>query len=208
MEAMRNRLPQFSLSTLLLLTTIAALVITTFTLWLKVEPLRREVRRLRDAVGELNVTDVTKPHAIEIDTETELHWRWLVWIPEGESHVLRLETKEIPAVGIPEITKHRIGLTGDGEELLVEYRVGREPNGNYVGHLTGERQLISHNGSSLDWVGWSRRIIERRGVGKSTQQAVRNEPLLLLRYRVSEKAAGIPQIEDPSAGIAIWISPE
>lgn len=206
--ATRSRLPQFSLSTLLLLTTIAALAVTTFTLWRKVEPLRREVRRLRDIVGELDVTDETKLHAVEIETETELHWKWTVWIPEGEHFVLRMSTKEIPVTGIPEIAQQSIPLRASGEQIVIGYRIGKEPSGKFVGRLSVDQQLFVHAGNELDWVAWGRRIIERRGVGRATQQGRDGKPLLLFRYRVSETAAAIPQIEDPSNGVAIWLKPQ
>ena len=66
---------RYSLLTLVLATTIVALSITVVMLYREADPLRKEVARLRNEVGELNISDPSKLHAIRIDTSNELEWK-------------------------------------------------------------------------------------------------------------------------------------
>lgn len=60
----RPKRARFSLLTLLLVTTIVAISITVTMLNREIGPLQEDVARLRNEVGELNIGDPTKLHAI------------------------------------------------------------------------------------------------------------------------------------------------
>jgi hypothetical protein len=92
---------RFSLLTLMLVTAIVALSITVATLYREIGPLREEVARLRNEVGELNIDDPTKLHAIRIDTDSELEWKWRIWVPGGASYRLRGYGGQVPKEGYP-----------------------------------------------------------------------------------------------------------
>ncbi len=95
------RRPRFSLLTLLLLLTIAAIVVTVWQLYAELGPLRGEVKRLRNEVGELSVDDKTKLHAIRVPTDAESTWKWRVWIPKGRATVAHFHWGDISLTGLP-----------------------------------------------------------------------------------------------------------
>jgi len=129
--------PRFSLLTLLLLTTIVAMVTALWQQHPRYAPLRDEVRKLRNEVGSLTVDDPTKPHAIEVETGEPNHWRWRVYIPEQGNYRVHCYGDHIPKNGIPKSTgsgisaslpsgEHRFDLwlaplEANREQLLVRF---------------------------------------------------------------------------------------
>ena len=103
---------------------LVACGITIWQLWREVGPLRAEVRRLRDEVGELIVDDPTKIHAIEVRQKDELTWRWRLWIPAGRTYVLRAVGEDIPKPIFPKVGA-RCGC--EPGEMWVEYRITKDP---------------------------------------------------------------------------------
>lgn len=99
---MRRPRLRFSLLTALLVTTIVALAILVVKQWREVGPLRREVRLLRNEVGELAIEDPTKIHAIEIMTGDRQTSRWRVWVPEGEAVAAKFKWGAVSRTGFPE----------------------------------------------------------------------------------------------------------
>lgn len=197
--------PRLSLLSLFLLTAIVALSVTVAVLWSEVGPLRREVRQLRGEVGKLYVQDESLPCALALETDSDYEWKWIVWVPEGEQYEVFLAT-EVPKVGLPAESEDSITLRGDGSNFIVRYRLRRDPVDNWLkGSLTGQDRRADQAGSEFAWIEWTRRIIETRGVGRTAEAAEPDQPFVLLRYRVSETAAGIPQIEDPSPGVMLWM---
>ena len=92
---------RFSVLTLLLMTTLVALSVTVAMLYREIGPLREEVSRLRNEVGELNIEDPEKLHAIQVETDNELEWKWRIWVPEGASYRLRGDGGPVPKEGYP-----------------------------------------------------------------------------------------------------------
>ncbi len=207
-EKTTGRRHQFSLLNLLLLTAVAALSLTVVTLWREVTPLRHEVRRLRAEVGELEVRDESRPHAIQLETDSDTNWKWLVWIPDGTNYVLHLANEKIPRSGVPSTDRHCMVIVGSGEQLILQYRIRRDPvDDRLTGFLSAANQIMLHT-DGLEWIDWGRRIVEHRGVVRSSQQGPNDEPFVLLRYRNSLQAASIPFIEDPSPGVMVWLEPK
>jgi hypothetical protein len=127
--------------------TIVGLVIVVAQLWREVGPLREEVRRLRNETGRLFVEDKTKLHAIEVETDNELTWKWRVWIPENRTFVVHFTGENIPD-GFPQRNRMSIGLSEPGEQVIT-YRIQRDPrNDQWKGSLEPARAAwarpISH----------------------------------------------------------------
>jgi len=195
---------RFSIRTLLLVTTIVALSITVVMLQREVGPLREEVARLRNEVGELNVGDLKKLHAIRIDTDSELEWKWRIWVPEGVSYRLRSNGGQIPKEGYPG-QGGTMYLREPGEHVI-RYLIRRDPrNGHWNGSL--HTQTGSVGKDHQPWVEWSTRTSASGGVGSSTQSFETDQPVEIIRHRVSEKTDSSANIEDPAAGFVIWLEP-
>lgn len=201
-ELPRHR-PRFSLLTLLLLMTIAAMGIVIWPLWGEVEPLRTEVRRLRNEVGALSVEDETKFHAIAVPTSDEFTWKWRVWIPPGRHYRVFYQGDAIPKAGYP-ASLGSISLGTSGEQW-VEYRIRQDLRaGQWMGALATRDSGVGS--CQQDWVEWSRKASEGEGVGRTTTVFEPNERVLLQRFRVSQTNSS-SQVEDPAAGFMIWVEP-
>lgn len=100
-NARKPSLPRFSLLSALLLMTIIGLAIVVVQLWREIEPLRADLRRLRDEVGALSIDDPTKPCAIRVRTDNEFTWKWRIWVPKGQVFVLNYASENIPKQGLP-----------------------------------------------------------------------------------------------------------
>lgn len=194
---------RYSLLTLALVTAIIALSITVAMLYREVLPLRDEVARLRSEVGELHVGDPSKLHAIRVETDSELEWKWRLWIPEGASYRLRAEGDRVPAEGYPSD-----GGTVDFREAgehVIRYVIRRDPRDErWYGSL--RTQVGSVGKDNQPWVEWSSRTSTSGGVGSSTQMYEADEQVEIIRHRVSE-ACSSADIEDPAAGFMIWLEP-
>jgi hypothetical protein len=199
----RRRL-RFSLLTLLLVMALAALGVTVLQLYRELVPMRAELRRLRDEVGELSIEDDELFHAIEVRTPEEFVWKWRIWIPEGAAYTLHHTSEKIPKRGFP-ASHSTITLTNPGEQW-VEYRISRNArSGKWMdGLLTS---MGSVGSSQQDWVEAGSRVSTGDGVGTTTKSFVPGQTIVLERYRVSTTANSSSKIEDPSAGFMIWLVP-
>ena len=195
---------RYSLLTLLLATAIIALSVTVALLYREVGPLRQEVRRLRDEVGYLSISDPTKLHAIQVDTSEELTWKWRLWIPEDQGYRLRSEGGEVPKSGYPSsgVTISRL----KSGETWIEYRIRRDPKS---GELRGSMRTPGFAAGSdvHDWVQWPRKRSTLDGVTSTTHVFVPGQTVELIRLRVSKDAASAQDIEDPADGFMIWLAP-
>jgi hypothetical protein len=195
---------RFSILTLMLVTAIVALSITVATLYREVGPLRKEVTRLRNEVGELNIDDPTMLHAIRIDTDSELGWKWRIWVPEGASYRLRGYGGQVPKEGYPS-QGGTMYLREPGEHV-VRYLIRRDPrDGRWNGSLHTRSGSVGKD--HQPWVEWSSRTFTGGGVGSSTRSFETDQQVEIIRHRVSEKANSSAKIEDPAAGFMIWLEP-
>jgi hypothetical protein len=195
--------PRFSLLTTLLLMALVACAITIWQLWREVGPLRAEVRRLRDEVGAISIDDPTKLHAIQVETNDELLWKWRVWLPENRAYVVRCLGETVPKEGFPK-AGGSIWLREPGEHVIA-YRIQRAPqNSQWYGQL--ETRTASVGKDLQPWIEWSRKTSTSGGVGKSTHASDPAQRLELIRHRVSQNSDS-SKIEDPAAGFMIWLEP-
>lgn len=199
----RGKASRFSLRTLLLVTAIIALSVTVAMQYRELGPLREEVARLRREVGELTVEDPTKLHAIRVETENELEWKWRIWIPEGASYRLRSHGGPIPKEGYP--TDGGTTYLRKPGEYIIRYVIRRDPrDGRWNGSLHSPRGSVGKD--HQPWVEWNSRVSMTAGVGQSTQSYETGRLVEITRYRASQ-ADSSEDIEDPAAGFMIWLEP-
>jgi len=195
---------RFSLLNLVFLMTFVAMAVALWKLNSELVPLRVEVRRLRDEVGELYIEDPTKLHAIRVDSNNELEWKWRIWIPKGARYRLRGNGGPVAAAGYPNgggtIHFHESG------EVVVRYRIQRDPrDGKWYGSLHSEGMSVGRD--EQPWVEWKSHLATGGGVGDVTCSFDVNETVDLIRRRVSEKAKNSTKVEDPAAGFQVWLEP-
>lgn len=199
---------RFSLTTLVLLTTITALAITVFLQWREVGPLRDEVRRLRDEVGEISLGDRDKIHAIRVHTPEPLVWKWRVWLPAGRRYRLRSEGGEgaISKAGFPEEggTMYVEPPADEGEEMWVEYRIKQDRDGDWRGYMRTRSGSVGAD--NHPWAAEGGRVSTTAGVGASTRVGEADEVLVLARFRTADVDSST-DIPDPADGFMVWIEP-
>lgn len=96
---------RFSLATLLLVTTIAAMGITITLLMREIGPLRAEVKKLREETGKLWIEDEAKIHAIQVPSEeegAERAYKFRIALPPGRKYKFCYSSTNIPATGLPD----------------------------------------------------------------------------------------------------------
>jgi hypothetical protein len=192
---------RYSIRSLLALTAFAAMAIVIWQLYAELTPLRAELRRLRDEVGELTIEDETKLHAIAVRTDDEMTWKWRIWIPEGRKYKLYYSGKQIPEQGFA--PSHGWMSLGEPGEHWIEYRIRRE-GGRWMDQLF--TQSGSVGSSQQDWVAWGNKTTTGAGVYYSTQAFEPQTSVVLKRYRV-RMPSDSPQIEDQTKGFMIWLEP-
>jgi hypothetical protein len=192
--------------------TIAALLLVIWRQWRDVGPLRAEVRRLRDEVGELTIADKSRVHAIEVATSAPLHWKWRVWIPDAAGGYVHFHFGDVPRDGYPD-TRNIGGLQLRAGEHVINLVVFRDPvTGQWKASCAGVTTPLSD--SAAEW--FTGKMRESRGSGVGFQTAViqpGQKTLLLKRHRVSlAKDANGPLpprdlLNDPSPapGFIIWL---
>lgn len=107
---------RFSLTTLVLLTTIIALAATVGVIYRELGPLRAEVRQYRDQLGILTINDPKVVHAIRLPTEDNEPRRYRVYLPEGRDYWLHYNQYSIPTRGVT--ASHSSNRLGAGEYLI------------------------------------------------------------------------------------------
>jgi hypothetical protein len=207
-----SRRPRFSLQKLLLAVTIAAMAIGLFAIAQRNYSLQsansrlaQENRRLRDITGELSVDDPSRVHAIQLRTQSELEWAWLVWLPEGSRYRLRCEggEGEIPEKGWP-AHGGTIWLGGAGERRI-HYSIRRDPvEGKWYGTLSASGGSVGRDDHS--WVEWNSKSSTTSGVGNTTESFRKGRRVELYRHRVWPGGSTGPS--DLTAGFVIWLEPE
>jgi hypothetical protein len=217
----------------LLVTAIVALVIVVWQLWQEVAPLRTEVRRLRNEVGELMIADDTKIYALNVRTNDDLTWKWRVYLPKNRRYRLNLVSNPVPESGYPAANSYSGSSSSvEAGEYVVEIAIRKDANGTWIArhsmHGVGESGGKGHSGgaTSLDapseWLDGGRRYTSS-GVLKAEQiLASPDERLLLVRLRPSVFTPKDPDSNDPLKanvgtsrpatgpvdGLLIWIDDE
>ena len=201
---------RFSLRTLVLFTTIAAMVVALVALnrnnrrlASRNEALTSENRRLRDELGELSIDDATQLHAIQTSGGENLEWVWRVWIPEGHEYRLRSDGGVIPKEGWPS-EGGTMFLRAAGEHVI-RYRILRDPRvDKWYGSLSTRGGSVGRD--QHEWVEWGSSKSTTGGVGATTQVFPNDKDKIveLGRHLVSQEKS-TDKIEDPAVGFLIWL---
>ena len=169
--------------------------------------LREEVVVLREENGTITITEPGKIHAIRLETDCPLTWKWRVYVPEGRKVVFRHQAFEIPKdafcgkVGM-------VPLSGPAEVVVVA-RI-EKCNSKYYNW----RSVVSVNGGSCynyippessQWLETGTAGFSHTGVGRSVAVEKDEGPFLLHRRRNHSPGAAydINELED---GLIVWIS--
>lgn len=221
--------PRLSLSTALLLLTIVGMAIVMVRLWIEVEPLRADNRRLRGEIGELTVDDPTKIYAMQLSRAGFRSWRFRVYLPVTSSqkpYWLRIATAGIPLSGPAEQWSGSGSTLPSGEHVIdVDVLPEKDSDGRNIVVVTRGTDE-SHTSMKSDqypdfepkepadysW-GW-------QSVGSEQEVFDPTSPVTLLRFRPQRKTVlgrdsqgRITQwqngeINEPTEGLFIWIDQE
>jgi hypothetical protein len=203
--------PRISIITALLLMTIAGMAIVIVQLWTEVGPLRADVRRLRNEVGEITIEEPAKLHAVQVRTNDKLAWKWRFFIPENVDASLKFSWGAIPQMRFPkpdvikkqlESGEHWVTIAvrrneaGDGWECFLECSRASDT----TLPIPEEHQwfLRPQGGFSAAGVGTFTKMDDDDD-GATT--------FVLQRYRVEPPRSEVRAYDDPSElpGFIIWL---
>ena len=194
--------------TLLLLGTIAGLSLAVWKLGSQVRPMKQELKRLRNEVGQLHIEDPTKIHVIAVETyEDDVH-KFRIYVPDAPSYHLRHAAFNLPKEGIPELpAMKRPDYPLESGQYLVTVRLERRfdrKTGEPIKSINMDMKIESaagHDFSSTtsanigiseannDWIvsgetGTPKFVM--RKIGREVEVIDSDEPAVLLRIRAGE----------------------
>ncbi len=220
-----NRLPRYSLLTLLLLTAIAALAVSVWRQSFEIEPLRQEVRRLRQEVGQLTIDDENKIYAIRVATaDLDVH-RYRVYLPKNRRFSLNSRIVTIPGkLNSQSRQEWFASLRGSGGSSSIESGEFTIDSQVRPGDETPDQWDLIHsingrgggaNGAVMPWLN-DRRVwttAEEAQLGKQIELDA-NDGLVLFALRkgkMQETHGGYsnkwPDETKEHPGVMLWIEP-
>lgn len=228
---MSDTLPRrlrFSLLTLLLVTTIVAMGVTIFLQWRALEPMRRELKQLREENGNLWIEDPSKIHAIRGATDREFYYRFRVYVPQGRSYFTRYGSLDIPLEGTPKLGNRH--LLHPGENIItVRHQQSWDkdcdeplPSIRFWGRVNDRgwsEMIFEHKNDWLVHQETNRSSYGVKSVGFSTEVFPEDESVILFSMRAQKveqlvrDANGSPlswsarDIAEPCDGYMLWIEP-
>jgi hypothetical protein len=200
---------QYSLSTLMLLTTIAALVLALFATYRELRQARaerraavQEVKKYRDEMGYLEITDPKMVYARGVRTMAVNRWLWRVYLPKDRQFCVCTSTEQVPMEGFPSQCD-RCPI-GSGEHLI---DVAAEEGRDGVWRLY--YSVYDHNSINMA-MSPLKNGYSITGVSEGNQEAAwPDQALVLLRVQnPPETSAGhVASVVGPAAatGIMVWI---
>ena len=197
--------PRFSLLTLLLLGTIIGLSLAVWKLGGLVKPLQEEVRRLRAEVGELHVEDPDMFHAIQVETDNRLEWKWRVLIPKGAKYKVHSSSGEIPEEGYPDDDLDTTYVR-EGGEFVLRFVVEEDPRDG----LWKGRRIFGSGWVGADhqpWIEWGNARHISSGIGTSTDAYPKDQTVEIIRFRAENRDPEAVKRNDPAVGFMIWMEP-
>ncbi len=213
---------RYSLLSLLLFTTIVALIVSHVRTSMKLSAATAELRMLRLETGYLAVSDPDKIHAIELPTLEEKTWKWRIYVPDGKRATVSHAFNKIPKEGLPkrEGRTGGLGFIDSGETIVTAaFRKGAEGQWQLIVEATSFAEGQSRGGTStrtnmspdrLSWLDVSRGH-RTQGVSRTTSVMNGDDPLTLIRLRVNkpvQQANGAIEhkvSEEACDGLMIWI---
>jgi hypothetical protein len=199
----RSWRPQLSLLSALLLMTIVGLAIVVAQLWREVDPLRTEVRQLREQVGVLTINDPSVVHVIGVPSDAEGVMKWRIYVPANKTAILRARCGDVTRTAYPESEfQHKLG---SGEQLLT---ITAKRRGNEGTSFTADIQ--APQGNSMITMAFTEDdltgVFETHRVSSSTEVMDKNDKLVLVRSRFAPPGKSQLLRKDvPLPGYIIWL---
>jgi hypothetical protein len=199
----RSWRPQLSLLSALLLMTIVGLAIVVVQLWREVDPLRTEVRQLREQVGVLTINDPSVVHVVGVPTDADGVMKWRIYVPAHKTVMLRARCGDVTRTAYPE-SKFQHNL-GSGEQLLT---ITAKRQGNrgisLVANIHAPQgdSMVTMAFTEVDLTG----VFETYRVSSSTEVMDKNDKLALVRSRFAPPGNSQLLGKDvPLPGYIIWL---
>ena len=179
---------QFSLATLFVVFTIAAVLIAGWAASRRLDDAAAEIQKYRNEVGQLTIADRQRVHAIGVRVTGRLEWKWRVYLPENRRFQLRLVTGGVPQRGTPEPGESlgsSMPFQGSGE-FLVLAKVEKDYRGEWGLAANTPDFVVFSPIPSFDWLqrgGWGASEIGPGG----TNSVEPGQPMVLLRARIGQQ---------------------
>ena len=152
--------------------------------------LRREVEQYRAELGQLDVADTTRVHAIGLrrDPQDQNRWKWRVYLPTGAAYRLEIETDQRQSVDV-----HSAG------EVIIEAQLATQQDNTWWLNLAIDGTPLSRAalpGYTLGKPLWFPRLVgpNDRSVWERAERPV------LIEARYATETDG-----EAEAGFAIWL---
>jgi hypothetical protein len=195
--------PRISLMSALLLMTIVGMAIVIAQLWREVNPLRTEVRQLREQVGVLTIDDPSVVHVIGVPSDAEGVMKWRIYVPASKTVVLKARCGDVSRTGYPE-SKFQHNLGGGEQLLTITAKTNAGKGTSLVAdiHAPQGNLMITMAFTEDDLTG----VFETHRVSSTTEVLDKNETLELVRTRFAPPDNSQLLGKDvPSPGYIIWL---
>jgi hypothetical protein len=213
---------QFSLATLMWLTTLACCLLAIWAMYrdlqqtkaearaqieqaqAELQAARNEVQKYRGEMGYLIIADAKKLYARGITTRPN-KWSWRVYLPPGRLYEIPVLTVGIPETGLPSSASDAMVNLEPGEHII-DAAVEEGHNGKWHLHI-----VISDNIMPRIWDEEIQPIRQDShsigGVFERAQQAADPQSGLILLQARKCKSQGGSYVSDPQPcdGLMIWI---
>ena len=225
MQNATRRRPRISILTALLLLTIAGLATTVWRQSFEAEPLRQEVRRLRQELGHLTIDDENKIYAIQVPSADSDTKRFRVYLPKNRKFVLCSRIHTIPGKKSGQARREWFATLGgsgststiDSGEFTIDVYVKRSDE--KPDHWNLHDNISGHGGgrvgSKMPWLNDRRVWTTGADVGFDKQiERDADEGLVLfeLRQGILKEFPGGHSVTPPDEskeqpGVMMWIEP-
>ena len=203
-------LKQYTLGTLLLLTSCMGLACAYCTLWYQHRVALRELELLRTEQGILSGIDRNEVSIVAVPTNELDVWRWRIFVPQGSRVDIGIETKDIPASGTPKPLITGAFIESNPNGTLITGSIKKSVKKGYDLILNLGNGILSNVMEDRDLELWHDGGGESMVAGlDGTQSVALGESIILVRKRLMEPVSAT-QNQVPSGlsrGYMLWIRP-
>ncbi|REK10942.1 MAG: hypothetical protein DWQ37_16040 [Planctomycetota bacterium] len=217
---LRRRL-RFSLTTLLLLTTVICVAVSHFHTSRQLQETRQALAEANSELGNLTIDDPKQYAILALPNfgPGDMQWRWRVHLPTGKRDQFRWAFDNVPESGLPQVPPRRNRLelldryakpAAKGEPMIITLALWKNVADEWkitLGMPGRETAIDIRNPpawlDNVDRPGWGSRIAGR----KRTEAHSVDTPLVLLRMRKSKQVPPNGSTVDmqPTDGLIVWI---
>jgi hypothetical protein len=203
---------QFSLRSLLLFFLFFALLLTSIVMYWRLSQSEKELKKLRDIAGYLNIEDKNLFYAIALESIEDWTWRWRVYMPAGHKYYWNVYLGNIPAHGLPSGSVGSIdGSPRDKEnEAIINLSLRKDPENKWLLKLTTDDKggmTIPVSDKIMNQFRTSVCVSQSIGIKKAESHKL-DKPIIVFRYRVEQEKLpdgswGTAGKDAP--GIMVWL---